>query len=133
MFDFDKSGELDRDEMASLLERLHYRASEEELSALMEELDNDASGAVSIAEFRSRLEQAKCSDIMDKFKECLTTLQIEPLDAFQEADKDGNGTVDRHEFEDIFLRKHRINMSAAEINEIFNVFDNDRNNEVSYR
>jgi Ca2+-binding EF-hand superfamily protein len=133
MFDLDNSGELDRSEIVRLLERVQYKASEAEINVIMEEFDADASGTISITEFRNRMEQARCTDLIDEFKSTLKRLGISPLDAFQEADADGSGTVTFAEFEALFVGTHRINMPRAKLRELFDAFDLDRSGEVSYR
>ena len=49
--DTDESGELTRDEIQQLLQKMHQQHSDEHVDALMEELDPDNSGTVSITEF----------------------------------------------------------------------------------
>jgi calmodulin len=53
IFDADGSGLIDRHEMASLMKKLAQGLSEEEITAIMEEVDVDGDGEVSYEEFKN--------------------------------------------------------------------------------
>lgn len=53
IFDADKSGYIDRDEMRRLMKKLAQDLNEEEISAIMEEVDTDGDGEISFEEFKS--------------------------------------------------------------------------------
>jgi Ca2+-binding EF-hand superfamily protein len=53
IFDADKSGFIDRKEMGSLMKKLAQSLSEDEITAIMEEVDIDGDGEVSFEEFKN--------------------------------------------------------------------------------
>jgi calmodulin len=53
IFDADGSGFIDRKEMGSLMKKLAQSLSEEEITAIMEEVDIDGDGEVSFEEFKN--------------------------------------------------------------------------------
>jgi len=53
VFDEDKSGFIDRDEMRRLMKKLAQALTEEEISAIMEEVDVDGDGEISFDEFKA--------------------------------------------------------------------------------
>lgn len=60
-FDLDRSGELDREEIAQVISRMGTHATEAELDAAMVEMDADGSGEVDFDEFRAWFKQSKGS------------------------------------------------------------------------
>lgn len=53
IFDADGSGGIDRDEMRQLMKKLAQSLTEEEISAMMEEVDKDGDGEISFEEFKA--------------------------------------------------------------------------------
>ncbi|GKY94878.1 hypothetical protein MPSEU_000452700 [Mayamaea pseudoterrestris] len=53
VFDADGSGAIDRDEMRALMKKLAQSLTEEEISAIMEEVDIDKDGEISYDEFKA--------------------------------------------------------------------------------
>jgi len=133
MFDYDHSSELDRREFSRMLDRLQFRVSEAEFDVLMEEFDIDASGSINLVEWKRRMEQARCEDLISEFKQWLKRLGISPLDAFVEADVDNSGTVSFQEFHALFSEKYRINLTRGRMRELFHLCDEDDSGEISYR
>lgn len=52
MFDADRSGFIDREEVRMLMKKLAQTLTEEEIDAIMEEVDTDGDGEISFDEFR---------------------------------------------------------------------------------
>ena len=55
MFDADRSGFIDRDEVRALMKKLAQTLTEEEIDAIMEEVDTDGDGEISFEEFRAMM------------------------------------------------------------------------------
>jgi calmodulin len=55
MFDADRSGSIDRDEVRMLMKKLAQDLTEEEIDAIMEEVDTDGDGEISFEEFRAMM------------------------------------------------------------------------------
>ena len=55
MFDADRSGFIDRDEVRALMKKLAQTLTEEEIDAIMEEVDTDGDGEISFQEFRAMM------------------------------------------------------------------------------
>lgn len=53
MFDADRSGYIDREEVRALMKKLAQTLTEEEIDAIMEEVDTDGDGEISFDEFRT--------------------------------------------------------------------------------
>jgi len=55
MFDADRSGFIDRDEVRALMKKLAQTLTEDEIDAIMEEVDTDGDGEISFQEFRAMM------------------------------------------------------------------------------
>jgi Ca2+-binding EF-hand superfamily protein len=55
IFDADRSGYIDRDEVRLLMKKLAQTLTEEEIDAIMEEVDTDGDGEISFEEFRAMM------------------------------------------------------------------------------
>lgn len=55
MFDSDRSGYIDRNEVRSLMKKLAQTLSDEEVDLIMEECDTDGDGEISFEEFKTMM------------------------------------------------------------------------------
>jgi Ca2+-binding EF-hand superfamily protein len=55
MFDADRSGYIDREEVRALMKKLAQTLTDEEIDAIMEEVDTDGDGEISFEEFRAMM------------------------------------------------------------------------------
>jgi len=55
MFDADRSGYIDRDEVRALMKKLAQTLTEDEIDAIMEEVDTDGDGEISFDEFKAMM------------------------------------------------------------------------------
>lgn len=55
MFDADRSGFIDRDEVRALMKKLAQTLTEDEIGAIMDEVDTDGDGEISFDEFRAMM------------------------------------------------------------------------------
>jgi Ca2+-binding EF-hand superfamily protein len=55
MFDADRSGYIDREEVRMLMKKLAQTLTEDEITAIMEEVDLDGDGEISFDEFRAMM------------------------------------------------------------------------------
>ena len=54
-FDTDRSGFIDRDEVRMLMKKLAQTLTDEEIGAIMNEVDTDGDGEISFEEFRAMM------------------------------------------------------------------------------
>ena len=145
-FDKDKGGTVTSDELARGLRSLpNFKAlSDQDIQDLVEILDTDNSGSVSLAEFESFLEDptgpteqndsdtdtiiGKVKAIFNKAKE--SGLSFEKT--FQLIDQDGNGELTKKELATCLKKLPSFNnVSEAEINELFDNIDTDGSGSIT--
>lgn len=111
VFDADKSGAIDADELSCAMKTLGFTTKMEEIIAMIAEVDNDGSGTVEYKEFEQMMAKlmlgpAPDDDEDDKkkakksthFKETLSETQHQEIkQAFEAFDTDASGKIDAEE------------------------------------
>lgn len=156
--DKDKSGSIDTKELVATIKKLpsFKKMTDQDASALMEVLDEDHSGDITFAEFEiflnlddggSNLDDSVTSlgtfgtstgapvTLLDRIKDTFALAESHGLSfekAFNLLDKDGSGGVTVSEMHAALLKLPNFkNVSVAEVKELFDIIDVDRNGDVS--
>ena len=150
--DVDGSGTLDRHELERALQLWGVPLSEEKIDQLWSDIDTNANGEISYAEFVNALARDTAVDMLapagptglqltkeqkqtkkhllaaeDAFSAKFTDMRK----AFKYVDLDNSGTVDRGELENA-LKTWNIQMSPDELDRLWNELDYGGNGEISY-
>ena len=83
LFDKDKSGSIDRQELGEVFKSLGQHYTDQELQEMIDEIDDDGNGAIEFAEFLK---------LMQKRMRNIDT-EEELVEAFKVFDRDGNGLI----------------------------------------
>eukprot|EP01043_Picozoa_sp_COSAG02_P003204 COSAG02_NODE_76_length_41115_cov_60.967817_31_plen_700_part_00 len=138
--DEDASGELDRDEVRSLVTQLGMDASEKDVDKAMATMDADGGGTVDFEEFCAWWRSRPCAtdNMADRMKERLQSLQgADPvleqhvLYAFELIDADNSGRLDREEVQ-AAAKRLGANMEAAEAARMFDEMEKGPSGEVGF-
>ncbi|MBN3306262.1 TNNC2 protein, partial [Amia calva] len=117
MFDTDGGGDISTKELGTVMRMLGQNPTREELDAIIEEVDEDASGTIDFEEFLVMMVQQMKEDQAGKSEE-------ELAEFFRVFDKNADGYIDKEEFS-IIIRSAGENVSDAEIEELLR--DGDKN------
>ncbi|KAK3287067.1 hypothetical protein CYMTET_5407, partial [Cymbomonas tetramitiformis] len=151
--DLDGNGVLDREEMRLVLSATYLNLSKKEMHHIMAEADEDDNGVIDFSEFVplmvNLVKMTKAKEMAQKLradaeaeareKASVLLLHGMPRDEleqtisniFSEADKDGNGKLDRMEFK-ACLRSAELGLTRKEINVILSNVDLDSDGCISY-
>lgn len=116
--DTDKSGYIDRQELALLAEAIGRDMSETDLNAAMRDMDQDGSGEIEFDEFFSWFSDAMENDTMTR-------------EAFDRADADGSGAIDREEVREV-MKELGQKVGKRELDMAMREMDDDNSGEVSF-
>jgi len=151
-FDLNGNGTIEMSEFCKGLETLGCTFTQTELQALFDGLDTNGSGKIDYEEMAAMvairgsgnnpnvnpsfgLNREPPKQILDKILSCLVTSGEQGVrhlsQLFQKMDKNGNGSLDRHEIQWV-LRQLGMKMNVAEFERIFKFFDKNGDGVVSY-
>jgi len=116
------NGSISVSELRAAVESLGHTVTDEELRAMIEEVDGDASGAIEFPEFLALM----------AFRLMLTDNEDEILEAFKIFDKDGNGKLSAEELKSV-LTSLGEKLSPQECDEIIRLADTDGDGQIAYR
>ena len=112
-FDVDQTKTIDKVELAQALQELNVQVTEEEITTILSEYDEDGSGELSFDEFRAIFGEAKLRSV------------------FREMDVDNSGNISVDELGGA-LSALGYKLSQREIRSILRQVDSDASGEVSY-
>ncbi|CAM9628051.1 unnamed protein product [Choristocarpus tenellus] len=118
-FDKDGSGEIDEEELRTVMTSLGYNPTNKQLKDMMGKVDLDGNGLISFPEFVTMMRKCKVDTDFDR--------QIR--EAFKFFDKDGSGAIDQKELGDI-MRQLGAKLSDAEIELLVQAADVDGDGQV---
>ena len=121
-FDKDADGMITIDELKQIVEELGHSASENEWTAIMQEIDIDSNGVVDFAEFLAMMAR----------RLMLSDNEEEILEAFKVFDKDNNGELSADELKAV-LTTLGEKLTAEECDEILALADSDHDGVINYR
>lgn len=118
LFDADKTGEINVEELGGLLHTLGHELSKDQLQAMMRKIDSDASGYVSFVEFSNYMQSLMAAEAQGPISEH----DVEHL--FKLFDKEGGGTISVDEFETTFKQLGQV-LTPQELHEFVQELDED--------
>jgi Ca2+-binding EF-hand superfamily protein len=121
-YDKDGNGSISVEELRGVVESLGHTVTDEELRAMIAEVDTDDSGTLDFAEFLALM----------AFRLMLNDNEDEILEAFRIFDKDGNGKLSAEELEAV-LKNLGEKLTEKECAEIIRLADQDGDGQVQYR
>ena len=134
--DRDGSGELDTldtkdtKEFKQFLNQLHLQLNDRQVAAIMDHLDKDGDGTISIAEFMDVVWQRKLKTLSSKFQAASYSLGGIDLDKlFRHYDRDNSGELDFQEFRQAVRKDVKMKSSDVtdgELREVFDHVDSDK-------
>jgi len=143
--DLDKSGVLDEDEFVKIMVgKLNFQGYDSDVKALFRRFDIDHAGKIDAAQFSSMLFNepgSRATTAIGKVREILTKRSggVSSLKSlalqYKIMDNNSGGTVDRAELElgfEKFMRAFGVKLSKAEIDELFKLFDKNKDGQISY-
>jgi calmodulin len=107
------------DELRTVVEQLGHQVTDEEIRAMIAEVDADGSGTIDFAEFLSLM----------AFRLMLNDNEDEILEAFKVFDKDGNGKLSAVELKAV-LTTLGEKLTPSECDEIIRLADTDGDGQV---
>ena len=122
MFDRDKDGKININELSNVMKALGYNLTEKEVSEIMGENDNDNDGKLKLEEVLFL--------VNNRSKEIDT--EDELIEAFRLFDKEGKGYIGIDEIKHLLLMLGE-SMTNEEIEEIITQADLDGDGKVSYQ
>eukprot|EP01006_Ploeotia_vitrea_P008089 TRINITY_DN19081_c0_g1_i1.p1 TRINITY_DN19081_c0_g1~~TRINITY_DN19081_c0_g1_i1.p1 ORF type:complete len:174 (+),score=22.79 TRINITY_DN19081_c0_g1_i1:31-552(+) len=124
LFDKDGSDTIDTGELATAMRSLGMTPTDEEVEAMINEVDVDGSGAIDFQEFLALMSRSASDAVLEQ--------QI--LDAFQTFDQDGDGFITHPELKDTVRQLTGKELADAEVDEIIfeSAFDEDGDGRISY-
>eukprot|EP00727_Mastigamoeba_balamuthi_P011241 m51a1_g674 putative ef hand domain containing protein (159) ;mRNA; f:265831-266527 len=127
-YDADNSGTISPGELRSLLYDLGYHVPQEQLPAILADMNRDGAGKVDVNDFKAwwraqdrfaRLE----GDRLERLAQCATY--------FKYFDKDMSGSVSAEEFRGMYADLKRYGMVKTTVEEAMRALDSDRNGRIS--
>ena len=108
-------------ELGTVMRSLGQQVTENDLKAMINEVDADGSGALDFAEFLTMMaRKMRGVDVLDEINS-----------AFASFDKDGSGTIDKDELEGI-LNSIDEKLSPADIQQMIKEADVDGDGQINY-
>mmetsp|Transcript_48773 Transcript_48773/g.110685 ORF Transcript_48773/g.110685 Transcript_48773/m.110685 type:complete len:167 (-) Transcript_48773:228-728(-) len=121
-FDTDLTGSVSRDEMGSALGSMGMSLSEDELTELMREADEDESGTIELEEF---------VNIVLAYTRKNADPQESLLHVFDTFDVDADGLISAYELQNI-LAKHGEKLTMEEIDQLIATYDRDCDGKLNW-
>lgn len=108
--------------------------SYDQINGIFMQFDLDKDYKISYFEFSKHVLNADAIDykkLLSKLKKQFLNSSKNPLDIFQSMDKDKNGEISFLEFNQA-LKNNKLEMDAAELNQLFRYFDKEGTDHISY-
>ena len=132
----DGNGDIEIAELESLLrsQKRKLRMTDDEITKLVKDTDQNGDGSVDIDEFLNMIE---VENIKDRSQKCdiihkAIIHRSGVRKAFERYDKDGSGLISREEFKLIVEHKYHCSMSPEQISDLMEQADKDRNGSIDY-
>ena len=122
MFDRDKDNLINEKELGNILRSLGHDPTEQDLTEMIKEVDNDSDSKIEFEEFLKIMN--------NKLKQ--TETEQELIEAFKIFDKEGKGLISENEFKHIMLSLGE-KISEEELKEMMNKADPKNQGYVNYK
>lgn len=123
LFDKNGDGKLEISEIKSFMIALGRETSDEEVQKLMEKVDSDKNGFITIDEF---------IEYMDETFVISKDQVNELIEAFKIFDIDNSGNISKAEFKNILTKFGKNEFTEEDIEDIFNLIDIDKDGSINY-
>ncbi|KAI9531304.1 Troponin C, skeletal muscle [Dissostichus eleginoides] len=139
MFDTDGGGDISTKELGQVMRMLGQNPSREELDAIIEEVDEDASGTIDFEEFLvmmvQQLKEDQAGKSEEELSECFRIfdkggIMTEPR-PHESVPRNGDGFVDREEFGNILHLTGEL-LVEEDIDEMFGEADNNKDGKLDF-
>lgn len=146
--DIDGNGKVDNKEFEKAMKKLNVNVTFREIDLIYQRFDKDKSGFIDYKEFLelmnfqnphiSKQLKIKTDDLVEKIRTEIE-LELGPgatnsrriKEIFADIDRDGNGTIDKSEFEKA-MKKLNVRITFREIDMLYERFDADNSGFMSY-
>eukprot|EP01101_Sappina_pedata_P009203 TRINITY_DN52_c0_g2_i1.p2 TRINITY_DN52_c0_g2~~TRINITY_DN52_c0_g2_i1.p2 ORF type:complete len:161 (-),score=90.22 TRINITY_DN52_c0_g2_i1:99-554(-) len=123
LFDKDGDGSITAKELGTVMRRLGQNPTDEELNAMVNDVDTDGNGSIDFEEFlEMMIRQTKSSD---------PNPEEELLEAFKVFDKNGDGLISYDELKQVMSNLGEV-LSDAELAEMIREADSDGDGQISF-
>ncbi|CAK8694280.1 unnamed protein product [Clavelina lepadiformis] len=126
LFDQDRDGYINPDELKRALEASGYHLTDNELDEIIKEVDRNGDGKIDFAEF-TRLTNARMKPKDEEFDD-----DQHYENAFKVFDKDGNGFIDRDELREV-VRSITGDPTEEELDKLFEEADLNGDGRIDFK
>ena len=121
LFDRDGDGTITIKELQVVMRSIGQNPTEEEVMAMINEVDSDNDGEVDFREFMELMAKKMKEGEMDE----------ELVEAFKTFDKNGNGCITMQELKDV-MHQYGEKLSDEEVKLMFDETDSDKDGKISF-
>ena len=134
--DIDGDGDISIKELESLLRSIKrkLRMTEKDITKLVNDTDRNGDGQVSVEEFLRMIEIENVKDRSLK-RDIIHKAMIHRAairKQFEKYDKDGSGTINRHEFRNIVQHRYIATITEEQLDELMKKADKDGSGLIDY-
>ncbi|CAD8200618.1 unnamed protein product [Paramecium pentaurelia] len=130
--DQDKNGYLDQKEFEFLIKKIAPKLSQKNILEIFKNYDQDNDGKISLKELQFVLQSKnyqKLKIILNRIRETLMKKSVSTHTLFTQIDKEQKGYLNFKDFEYLIGKLDKLNRS--DIQDLFNLFDEDENGKIS--
>ena len=127
-YDVDGSGQIGKNEMLSMLKD-DFGCKQDQAQACILMLDKDGSGKLSFDEFILWLRSEEGFKNIDNSSRYYIIQKA--IELFKKYDKDGNGTIDREEFKELF-KQFKSNADDSQLDSALQALDTSGDGKISF-
>ena len=128
--DVNQDGSISKEEVEALLKSIKskLKMTNQEIKQLVEKIDKDNDGNISIEEFLSLITSGDKGDAI--YKSLLQRAGVRKL--FEKYDRDKNGVITRNEFKKVVEDKYQASIRPEKIDQMMKNVDRNGDGEIDY-